>query len=76
MLKLKHFETIPLWFSGIFTSISLLTSVVAWLIVVLKLADDSDIIQIVIPDSSESKGKQLKVPFCRNHGCFGGLWFQ
>ena len=47
----------------------------AWLIPVLKLGDDSDIAQIIISDSSESGGKQMKVPFCRNHGCFGGLWF-
>ena len=48
----------------------LLIRVVAWLVV-----DDSDIARIIISDSSESEGKQMKVPFCRNHGCFGGLWF-
>ena len=48
--------------------------VVAWVIDVLKLADDSDIAQIIMSDSSESDGKKMKVPFCRNHGCLGGLW--
>ena len=75
MLKLNLVETIFWWFYGPFTSISLMTRALAWLIVVLKLADDSDIAQIIISDSSKSKGKQTKVPFCRNHGCFGGLWF-
>ena len=75
MLKLNLVETKPWWFSGLFTSISLVTRVVAWLIVVLKLADDSDIAHIIISDCSESEGRQMKVPFCRNHGCFGGPWF-
>ena len=35
----------------------------AWLIVVLKLADDSDIAQTIISDSSESDGNQMEVPF-------------
>ena len=70
LLKLNLVETIPRWFSGLFTSISLLIRVVAWLVV-----DDSDIARIIISDSSESEGKQMKVPFCRSHGCFGGLWF-
>ena len=74
-LKLNLVKTIPWWFPGLFTSISLLPRVVAWLIVVLKLADYSDIAQTIISDSSKSDGKQMKVPFYRKHGCFGGLWF-
>ena len=70
MLKLNLVEAITCCFSGLFILISLLTHVVAWRIVVLKLADNSDIAQTIISHSSESDGKQMKVPFCRNHGCF------
>ena len=75
ILKLNLVETLPWWFSGLFTSTSLLTRVVAWLIAVLKLADDSNIAQIIISNNSKSECKQMKVSFCRNHGCFGGLCF-
>ena len=77
---LRDVEIKPGWnntlmiFWPLYTDITA-TRVVAWVIVVLKLAYDSDIAQIIISDSSESEGKQLKVPFCRNHWCLGGLWF-
>ena len=47
----------------------------AWVIVVLKLAHDSDIAQIIISDSSESECKQLSAFLRKSRMLLVGLWF-